>query len=118
MNVEVGVDPWVYLVLVVLLMGSAAFAAGRAVAWTWRPLWQVCWYVLLLTAAARFLLFALFDGHLLSPYGWIGDYGVLVTWGLLGYRIARVRKLTSQYPWIYARRGLLGYQLRSDATHE
>lgn len=118
MNVWLGADFWVYLVLVFLLMGSAAFAAGRAVARTWRPLWQVFWYALLLTAAARFLVFALFDGTLLSFSGWIIDYAVMMTLGVLGYRIAHVRKLISQYPWIYQRHGLLGYQMRTGVTPE
>lgn len=108
-----GAEVQVYAILVIVLLGSAAFAAGRAVARTWRPRWQVLWYVLLLSVVARFLLFALFDGRLLSPTGWATDYAILVTWALLGYRIARVRTLTSQYPWIYERQGLLRYRPRN-----
>lgn len=113
-----GADVLVYVVLVVVLMGSAAVATGRAVARTWRPVWQVCWYALLVTAAARFLLYALFDGQLLSVSGWITDYGVLAGWAVLGYRVARVRKLTRQYPWIYERRGMMSYRVRSNAAPE
>lgn len=113
-----GAEVLVYTVLVIVLMGSAAYAAGRAVARTWRPLWQVLWYALLLTAVARFLVFALFDGQLWSVTGWASDYVILVSWALLGYRIARVRKLTSQYPWIYERQGALRYRTRSSAARE
>jgi len=116
MSAWLGADSLVYWVVVVMLMGSAAGAAGRAVARTWRPWWQVLWYSLLLTAAARFLLFALFDGQLLSVSGAAIDFGVLAAWALLGYRIARVRQLTRQYPWIYERCGVLGYRERSDST--
>ena len=51
----------VFLVLTVLLGGAAAWSTGRAIAETWKPYWQLVWYVLLLAAAVRFIHFGLFE---------------------------------------------------------
>ena len=52
--------------------GGAAFLAGRAIALTWRPFWQLVLYMLPLGAAVRFVHFALFESTLLAPlsYAW------------------------------------------------
>ena len=42
--------------------GGAAFLAGRAIAQTWRPFWNVLLYMAMLGAAVRFVHFALFEG--------------------------------------------------------
>ena len=47
--------------------GGAAFLAGRAIAQTWRPFWNVLVYMAMLGAAVRFVHFALFEATLLSP---------------------------------------------------
>ncbi|MDB5572254.1 MAG: hypothetical protein JWN93_3437 [Hyphomicrobiales bacterium] len=52
--------PWSFLFVTVVLGGLAAFAAGRAVAQTWRPFAQVFAYVALLALAVGFLHYALF----------------------------------------------------------
>ena len=52
----------VFLLVTVVLGGGAAALAGRAVALTWRPWWQVVVYMLMLGAAVRFIHFALFEG--------------------------------------------------------
>ena len=49
-----------------MIGGGAAWLAGRAIAQTWRPFWQVVVYMLLLGAAVRFVHFALFEADLLS----------------------------------------------------
>lgn len=118
MSQWLGTTALVYSILVVLLLGLAALAAGRALANTWRPLWQVFFYCLLLALAARFLVFALFDGSLLSATGLATDYSVMLAWGLLGYRMTRVRKLACQYPWLYERQGLLSYRRRGEAAQD
>ena len=58
----------VFLLVTVILGGGAAALAGRAVALTWRPWWQVVVYMLMLAAAVRFFHFALFGGTL-TPDG-------------------------------------------------
>ena len=56
----------VFLLVTVILGGGAAMLAGRAIAQTWRPWWQIVAYMLILGAAVRFIHFALFGGTLLS----------------------------------------------------
>lgn len=111
-----GASPGAYLGLVVILMGFAAFMTGQAVAASWKPVWQLGPYGLLLAMAARFLLFALFDGELLALPGFLVDLLLMVAIGLFAWRITHVRKIVSQYPWLYRRKGLLGYQPGATAT--
>ena len=99
------VDPAVFGLFTVVIMGGAAFMTGHAVASTWRPAWQAVAYSLLLGAADRFLVFALFEGALLSGTEFIRDTAVIMTICLVGYRITRVLKIARQYPWLYQRNG-------------
>ena len=100
----------VFIGLTVIFMGFAAFMTGQAVAGTWRPVGQVYAYCFLLGLATRFLTYALFQGQLLSLTGLIADVVVLTAIGLLAYRVTHVAKMVSQYPWLYRRRGLWGYE--------
>jgi hypothetical protein len=59
----------VFLGLTIVVIGFAAFMTGQALANTWKPVWHVVIYCLLLGLADRFLTFALFDGELLSVTG-------------------------------------------------
>jgi len=95
----------VFIGLTIVLFGGCAFMTGQALAATWRPLWQVIPYALLLGAADRFLGFALFGGPLLSPAGWLLDSAVLIAIGMLTYRRTQVRRMADQYPWLYVRTG-------------
>ncbi len=100
----------VFLVLTVIIMGGAAYMTGYAVAATWRPYWQVLLYAVLLGLTDRFLTFALFEGELLSLSGFVVDTGFLTAISLFAFRVTRVGKMVSQYPWLYERDGLLGYR--------
>lgn len=102
----------VFLLVTVFLGGGAAFLAGRAVAATWRPAWQILAYALVLAAAVRFMHFALFGGTLLAPYYYGVDAAVCLGLALLGFRLRRVRQMIRQYPWINARAGMLGWKRR------
>lgn len=102
----------VFFVLVVVIAGAAAFMTGQAIAHTWRPLWQVVAYSLLLAVASRFFVYALFDGYMLTVSGYLADAVVLVGLGLLAFRITRVRMMVTQYPWLYERAGPLAYRER------
>jgi hypothetical protein len=90
----------IFLLVTVALGGGAALLAGRAIAATWRPWWQVVVYMLVLGAAVRFIHFALFGGTLLSPHYYAVDGAVCLAAGLLGFRIARVGQMVRQYRWI------------------
>ena len=90
----------VFLLVTVALGGGAAWLTGRAVAQTWRPVWQAIIYALILSAAVRFIHFSLFDGTLLSLHYYLVDSVVLLGLSLLGFRAARVAQMVSQYRWI------------------
>ncbi len=101
---------WVFLLLTVIPGGAAAWATGRAIAGTWRPLWQVPVYGLLLAAAVRFLHFALFEEPLSAPGNFVVSAAVLLSATALGYRLERVRAMITQYDWLYAAAGRLGWR--------
>ena len=90
----------VFLLVTVVLGGGAAALAGRAVALTWRPWWQVLLYMLMLGAAVRFIHFALFNGTLLSIHYYAVDTLVCMAFGFAGFQAARARRMVAQYPWI------------------
>jgi hypothetical protein len=102
----------VFLLVTVVLGGGAAWLAGRAVAATWRPWWQVVFYSLLLGGAVRFIHFALFDGTLLSLHYYAVDCAVCLASGFLGFRTARASQMVSQYRWINAADSPLGWRRR------
>jgi hypothetical protein len=101
-----------FLGVTLVLGGGTAWITGHALATNWRPLWQVVVYCLMLAAAARFLLFALFDGPLFSLAGYLVTAVVLVVVGLVSFMTNRARKMVRQYPWLYRRRGLFGWAAR------
>ena len=90
----------VFLLVTVVLGGGAAALAGRAVALTWRPWWQVVVYMLMLGAAVRFIHFALFEGTLRSIHYYAVDTLVCMAFGFAGFQAARARRMIVQYPWI------------------
>ncbi len=100
----------VFIGLTVIGMGFAAFMIGQAVAATWKPAGHAVAYALLLGLGDRFLTFALFQGKLLSPTGYLIDTAVLVTIALVAFRVNRARRMVSQYPWLYRRDGLFGWR--------
>jgi hypothetical protein len=114
-ELEDGNSFWVFILLSVIIGGGAAALAGRAVAATWRPWWQVIVFALLLGAAVRFLHFALFAGPLLSLTGYAADTAVCLVCGLAGFRLTRVAQMVTCYGWINERASLYGWRRRSAA---
>jgi hypothetical protein len=88
---------WVFMLLTVILGGGMAFVSGKSIAETWRPLWQVPVYMLLLAAAVRFMHFALFEEVLVSARNFAVDFGILLAMSLAGYRMARSQQMSTQY---------------------
>ncbi|MGO8914855.1 MAG: DUF6867 family protein [Stellaceae bacterium] len=101
-----------FLGLTVLLFGAAALATGRALALAWRPAWQALPYALLLGLGDRFLLYALFDGELLSASGYVVGSTILLLLVLAGYRLTQARLMLRQYPWLYESAGPLSWRER------
>ena len=114
MEALLGTTPGVSFTMTVVVMGFAAFMTGQALAGTWKSMRQVVVYCLLLGLGDRFLIFSLFEGELLSFSGYLIDSAVLVAIGLFAHRLTQARKMTSQYPWIYKRAGLLGWRDKTD----
>jgi hypothetical protein len=95
-----------------VLVGPASFAAGHAVALTWRHWGQIVFYTALLSAALRFLDYALSGGELWSAGGFLLGWVVQLSIAAFAYRLTRARQMVRQYPWLYHRKGLLGWEER------
>lgn len=106
----------VFIGVTCIIAGGAAWMTGQALAGTWRPAWQAAGYALLLTLADRFLIFALFEGQLLSLPGFALDAAVLIVVALAAHRITLAAQMVRQYPWLYERNGLLSWRSRSSAA--
>ena len=101
--------------MTIILMGFCAFMTGQAIANTWRPSYQLLPYALLLGLVDRFMVYALFEGELLSLSGYIFDTVILFVIMLGAFRLTQVNKMLSQYPWLYERVGLFAYRAREGA---
>jgi hypothetical protein len=102
----------IFLLLTVFMGGGAAWLAGRAIAATWRPWWHIALYMLLLSAAVRFLHFALFESKFLSLQYYLVDYAVCLGFGLLGFRLTRIEQMVTRYGWINQRAEFLRWRSR------
>lgn len=107
---EVGLGA--FLVVTVALGGGAAYLTGRVIAYAWQPHGQLAAYVVLLTAAVRFIHFSLFEGTLLSLHYFVVDLVVLLAFAFVGKRITRAGQMATQYGFEYARSGPLGWRAR------
>jgi hypothetical protein len=107
-----GASPGVFVLVTVFIIGFAAYMTGQALATTWKPVWHLLIYCVLLGGAARFLIFALYEGELWSLSGYVIGTAVLIAIGLFAYRLNRARKMVAQYPWLYQRTGLFGWRDR------
>jgi len=101
---------WTFILVTLILGGGAAWLSGRAIAQTWRPIWQVFVYSLILGCAVRFIHFSLFGGTLLSPHYYLVDTVLLMAFGFLGFRAARVAQMLTQYRWINEPAGALRWR--------
>jgi predicted membrane metal-binding protein len=104
---------WLFVLVTVVLGGWTAWMTGRALAQTWRPLWQALAWSLPLAGAVRFIHYALFEGTLLSARFYLVDLTVVAAFAALSYRVYRTRQMTTQYRWLYERAGPLSWRERS-----
>jgi hypothetical protein len=100
----------VFLLVTIVLGGGAALLAGRAIATTWRPQWQIVSYGLILAAAVRFIHFSLFGGTFVSPHYYLVDSAFCIAFGLLGFRTARASQMVNQYRWLNESHGLMRWR--------
>lgn len=115
MNEVIGVSWPVFIGLTVILFGGASFMTGQATAKSWRPISTLVFYILLLGIGNRFLVFALFEGPLLSLTGYAVHTAVLMVIGLAAHQMTKARKMVAQYPWLYERSGPFGWRERRTA---
>lgn len=106
------VTVWEFLFVTVFLAGGAAYLAGRAIARAWQPNLQLVFYIVLLTAATRFIHFALFNGSLLSLHYYLVDLAVLLIIAFFGKQMTRARQMATQYSFQYRRSSPLGWKSR------
>jgi uncharacterized protein DUF6867 len=90
-----------FLLITVVLGGGAAWLAGRAIALTWRPWWHGIGYMLILGGAVRFMHFALADGTLLSPVGYLIDTAVTIAFASAGFFVMRRHQKRTEYGFLY-----------------
>jgi hypothetical protein len=95
-----------FVLITLVLGGAGAWATGRAIAKTWRPLAMLAPYMIFLTAGVRFLHFALYGEPLLSPTFFIVALIWTIAIGALGYRAMRAKQMATQYSWAYESSGL------------
>ena len=107
-----GTEIAVTIGITIIFMGACAFLTGQALAATWRPAWHVIPYAILLGCGDRFLVYALFEGDLFLPTGYLIDAVWLFIVLSFAYRVTRVRQMATQYPWLYERVGLMGWRPR------
>ena len=115
MNALLGTSPGVFVGLTVIIIGSAAIMTGRALADGWKSPWQVVFACFGLALADRFLVYALFEGELLSLSGFVIDFIVITTLALVAHRLTVVHKMVAQYPWRYERESLWSYREKAQS---
>jgi branched-chain amino acid transport system ATP-binding protein len=109
-----GASPAVFIGVTMILFGLGAFLTGQAIAEQWRPAGRVVMACLGLAIADRLFTVALFEGPLLSAPGLVVSTSYLVAVGLLGWRLTQVRKMVTQYPWLYERAGLFSWRSKGE----
>ena len=100
-------NPWTFLLLTCVLGGAAAFATGRAIALTWRPFWQALAYMIPLTAAVRFLHYALFGEDSAAAAPALLAFIILLGVAAIAFRLMQTRQMVRQYPFAYKAAGPL-----------
>ena len=103
----------VFVLVTIILGGGAAWLTGRAAAQTWRPVWQVVVYCLMLGAVVRFIHFSLFGGTLLSLQFYAVDTVFCIAFGLAGFRVARVAQMVRQYGWLNESLGVFRWRRKT-----
>jgi hypothetical protein len=97
-------DPRVFFGVTLVLGGLASFAAGRAVAKSWKPLSLLALYGLPLAFAMRFLHWSLFGEPLAAPLAALIAFGWSLAAQGVAWRLTHDALVKRQYPWLAERR--------------
>jgi hypothetical protein len=97
-----------FLLVTIVIGGGIAFMIGRSTALTWSGWAIMAFYVALLTIAARFIHFSLFDGTFFLPFDTIAtalhyaliDYVVLFLLASFGRLRTRSQQMARQYRFL------------------
>jgi len=93
----------IFLLVTVVLGGSAGWLTGRAIALTWRPWWKVALATLVVGLGVRFIHFALFDGAFVSLHYYIVDTLIALAFAFGGYTVTRSKQMAQQYGFLRSR---------------
>ena len=113
METLLGTEVWIFVLVTLVVMGLTAGMVGQALAGTWRPMWQIVPYGLMLGCVDRFFTWSLFGGDLVLLSGYLIDTLVILVIALIAFRLTQAYKMVTQYPWIYERSGLFGWREKS-----
>ena len=105
-------NPYIFLILTVLLGGGAAFMAGRNLAASWKSPWLLFAYMLIFTCGVRFLHFALFQNELFSLKYYISHGLIIQASAFFGYRLTMAKQMVEKYPFAFERTSLLGWRAK------
>ena len=105
-------NPFIFVILTVILGGGAAFMAGRNLAASWKSPWLLFIYMLIFTCGVRFLHFALFQNELTSLQYYFSHGLIIQASAFLGYRLTMARQMVEKYPFAYERTNLLSWRAK------
>jgi hypothetical protein len=106
---------WLFLLVTVAMGGWAAWRTGIAVAKTWKPVFMLVPYMLLLGMAVRFIHFSMFHGTLLSLRYYIVDTALIFIAAYLGWRHERSNQMARQYGFAFEKTSFLTWRRKSRA---
>jgi hypothetical protein len=94
-----------FVLITIALGGGGAWMVGRATALKWSGWGTLLFYVALLTVAARFVHFSLFNGSFFLPVGSLPtalhyglvDFAILIAIASAGRLLVRARQMRRQY---------------------
>lgn len=110
-----------FLLVTVFLGGGAAWLTGRATALTWSSWSVLVVYIVLLTAATRFIHFSLFHGSFYLPFGSLPaalyfslvDFVILMAAAAAGRQLKRAAQMRTQYGFLFHASGPFGWRERA-----
>ncbi len=101
-----------FILLTLVLGGAGAIASGRAIAGSWKSYLVLPFYMVILSGVIRFLHYALFQEDLLSISGYVVALVFTLLCAGFGYRSCRAEQMATQYSWLYAKSGPLGWSAK------